>query len=105
MSQTSYRLNDLKDGCYECVACAIGELALAYDVLICTFGRSEHGGGQLTLLRLDVAQGEPARVAVGHHRNNVVGSRQVTGRGRRLQHRQPSAHRNGENSLNNQSNT
>jgi len=38
-------------------------------VCVClrTFGSSEHGGGQLTLLRLDVAQGEPAWVAVGHH--------------------------------------
>ena len=56
---------------------------------ICTFGSSEHRGGQLTLLRLYVAQGEPARVAVGHHRHDVVGSRQVAGRGRRLQNRQP----------------
>lgn len=56
---------------------------------MCTFGSSEHGGGQLTLLRLYVAQGEPTRVAVGHHGHDVVGSRQVTGRGCRLQHRQP----------------
>lgn len=39
-----------------------------------TFGSSEHGGGQLTLLRLYVAQGEPARVAVGHHGHDVVRS-------------------------------
>lgn len=30
-----------------------------------TFGGSEHGGGQLALLRLDVAEGEPSRVAIG----------------------------------------
>lgn len=42
-----------------------------------TFGSSEHGRGQLALLRLYVAQSEPARIAVGHHGHDVVGSRQV----------------------------
>lgn len=41
---------------------------------LCTFGSSEHGGGQLTLLGLYVAQGEPARVAVGHYGHDVVRS-------------------------------
>lgn len=55
----------------------------------CTFGGSEHGGGQLTLLRLYVAEGEPARVAVGNYRHNVVRSGEITRRGRGLQHGQP----------------
>lgn len=51
-----------------------------------TFGSGEHGRGQLTLLRLYVAQGEPAWITVGHHRHNVVRPWQVTRGGRRLQH-------------------
>ena len=30
-----------------------------------TFGCGQHGGGQLALLGLDVAEGEPPRVTVG----------------------------------------
>ena len=58
-------------------------------VCVRTFGGSEHGGGQFTLLGLYVAEGEPAGVAVGHHRYHVVGSREVTRQGCGLQHRQP----------------
>lgn len=54
-----------------------------------TFGSGEHGRGQLTLLRLYVAQGEPAWITVGHHGHDVVRPWQVTRGGRRLQHRQP----------------
>ena len=51
-----------------------------------TFSSREHRGGQLTLLGLDVAEREPARVSVGYHGYNVVRARQVT---RGLQDRQP----------------
>ncbi len=56
---------------------------------MCTFSSSEHGGGQFTLLGLYVAEGEPAREAVGHHGHYMVRPRQVTGGGRGLQDRQP----------------
>ena len=45
---------------------------------VCTFGCGEHGRGQLTLLGLNVAEGEPTRVAVGYHGNNMMRPRQVT---------------------------
>ena len=59
-----------------------------------TFSSREHCGGQLTLLGLDVAEREPARVSVGYHGYDVVRARQVT---RGLQDRQPEhtqTHRN-----------
>lgn len=62
------------------------------ETCVCTFSSSEHGGGQFTLLRLYVAESEPARVAVGHHRNHMVRPGQVTGGGCGLQDRQ-SEHR------------
>ena len=44
-------------------------------VCVCdaTFSGGEHGGGQLTLLGLQVSQGEPAGVPAGHHGDPVVG--------------------------------
>lgn len=54
-----------------------------------TFSSSEHRGGQFTLLGLDVAQREPARVSVGYHRHYVVRPRQVAGGVCGLQNRQP----------------
>lgn len=64
-----------------------------------TFSSGEHGGGQLTLLALYVAQREPAGVAVRHHRHDVVRSRQVS-RGRRgLQNGQPAETEDGEVAL------
>lgn len=56
---------------------------------VCTFSSSEHGGGQFTLLGLYVAESEPARVTIGHHRHYMVRPGQVTGGGRGLQDRQP----------------
>lgn len=62
-----------------------------------TFGRREHGGGQLALLRLQVPQGEPARVPAGDHRHQVVRVAHVARRCRGLQHGQPEGQTGGGN--------
>ena len=54
-----------------------------------TFSGGEHGGGQLTLLGLQVSQGEPAGIPAGNHGDAVVGVAHVPRSARRLQHRQP----------------
>lgn len=36
-------------------------------VCVGTFGSSQHGGGQFTLLGLYMAESEPAGEAAGHH--------------------------------------
>ena len=55
------------------------------NVSVCTFSSSEHGRGQFTLLGLYVAEREPARVAVGHHRHYMVRPGHVAREGRGLQ--------------------
>ncbi len=52
-----------------------------------TPGCSQHGGGELTLLRLDVTESEPARVATQHRGAHVV--HRVVVLVTVLQHRQP----------------
>lgn len=47
-------------------------LGLSFDflclyALVGTFGSSQHGGGQFTLLGLYMAESEPAGEAVGYH--------------------------------------
>lgn len=53
---------------------------MGWDGQSLTFGCGEHGRGQLTLLGLDVADGEPSRVAVGHDGYDVVRPGHVSGR-------------------------
>lgn len=53
-----------------------------------TFSCSEHGGGQLTLLGLQVSQCEPARVSAGDDGDTVMRVTHVPGARWRLQHGQ-----------------
>lgn len=43
-----------------------------------TLSSSKHGGGQFTLLRLQVAQSEPAGVSARHYRDAMVRVTDIT---------------------------
>ena len=63
-----------------------GQRPQTFPSSVCTFSSGEHGGGQLTLLCLYVAECEPAVEAVGQY---MVGSSVVSGGGCGLQNWQP----------------